>query len=261
MTAGGAVGFFDSGVGGLSVLRHGIDRFCARPLLYVADSAHAPYGRRSQDEVQDRARSITAFLIEQGAGCVVVACNTATAQAVEVLRAEFDVPIVGMEPALKPAAGLTRSGAIAVLATPGTLGSGRFARLLSDHGRAARVHTLECPGWVEAVERGASDQADTLALVAAALQPAQQAGVDTYVLGCTHFPFLEQAIRRVVGTGAALVDPGPAVVRQARRRLALDGEPPNPSPVVLYSSGSPQRLREQARRLIGLDAEAFELPV
>lgn len=260
MTLDGAVGFFDSGVGGLSVLRHALDGFCGLPLLYVADSAYAPYGRRPQQEIQERARRITAFLVGQGARCIVVACNTATAQAIEVLRAEFDVPIVGMEPALKPAAGLTRGGGVAVLATPGTLASGRFARLVSDHAGSARVHSLECAGWVEAVESGAEDSADTHRLVADALRPALEAGVDTYVLGCTHFPFLDKAIRSAVGDAVALVDPGPAVVRQARRRLNIDCAGSARSEVRLYTSAAPTRLSEQARRLIGVEALAVALP-
>jgi glutamate racemase len=261
MTPTGAVGFFDSGVGGLSVLRHALDQFAGLPLLYVADSAYAPYGRRTQQQVLARARLITGFLVDQGARCVVLACNTATALAVETLRAEFEVPIVGMEPALKPAAALTRGGGIAVLATPGTLGSGRFARLLSDHAGTVRVHAIECAGWVEAVETGVNDCAVTSRLVAEALRPARDEGVDTYVLGCTHFPFLEKAIRQAAGDSAALIDPGPAVVRQARRRMHLEAEDPRLSTVRLYSSGPPERLRDQARDLIGLHAEAFPLPV
>mgnify|MGYP006284128533 FL=1 len=261
MTLGAAVGFFDSGVGGLSVLRHALDQFGGLPLLYVADSAYAPYGRRSQQQVQERARLITRFLVGQGARCVVLACNTATAHAIELLRAEFEIPIVGMEPALKPAAALTRGGGVAVLATPGTLGSGRFARLLSDHAGAVRVHTLECAGWVEAVESGAQDTVATHRLVAAGLRPLQDTGVDTYVLGCTHFPFLENAIRQALGEVAALIDPGPAVVRQARRRMNLAAENQGVSQVRMYSSGPPHRLRDQARELIGMDAEALPLPV
>lgn len=260
MSSAGAIGFFDSGVGGLSVLRHALRVMGGRPLLYVADSAHAPYGRRQPAEVVERSRLICRFLLEQGAQCIVVACNTATAIAVDALRAEFALPIVGMEPALKPAAALSRSGKVAVLATPGTLSSGRFARLVSDHGRDVQIHRRFCPNWVEAVEEGEFDAPYVYDLVNAELAPLARIGVDTFVLGCTHFPFLEAVIRRVVGDQAALVDPGPAVVRQACRRLGIDPLPGPVSPVSLFSSGQPEILRRQAAALIDLHAPAEPLP-
>lgn len=255
-----AIGFFDSGVGGFSVLRHGLGTLAGSPLLYVADSAHAPYGARTAHDVVTRCRSITRFLVEQGAGAVVVACNTATAIAVEQLRAEFAVPIVGMEPAIKPAARLTRSGRIAVLATRGTLGSDRYARLRSDHGDRIEVHERICHHWVEAVEEGDLDNPRVHDLVNAELAPLHQLGVDTYVLGCTHFPFLLPAIRHVVGPGAELVDPGPAVIEQLRRRLDMTAGRDTPSTVRLFTSGEPARLQQHAATLIGLEAHAYPLP-
>ena len=256
-----AIGFFDSGVGGFSVLRHALNAVNGIPLLYVADTAFAPYGARSVEEVVERSRTITRFMLEQGAEAIVVACNTATAMAVERLRSEFDIPIIGMEPAIKPAAQLTRSARVAVLATGGTLASDRYARLRSDHGRQIEVHECICRHWVEAVEQGDLDSPRVLDLVNAELAPLHRIGIDTYVLGCTHYPFLVPAIRAVVGEDVQLVDPGPAVIGQLRRRLGLlSVEPPSVSPVRLYTSGSPALLQRHAQRLIGLSAECHRLP-
>ena len=260
MSSPSAIGFFDSGVGGFSVLRHALDAVGGAPLLYVADSAFAPYGARSAAEVLQRSRLITRFLLEQGAEAIVVACNTATAMAVEGLRSEFEVPIIGMEPAIKPAAQVTRSASVAVLATSGTLASDRYARLRSDHGRQIEVHERICRHWVEAVEEGDLDSPRVFDLVNAELAPLHQLGVDTYVLGCTHFPFLAPAIRAVVGEGVNLVDPGPAVIGQLRRRLGLlPAQSPSASPVRLYTSGSPAQLQRHAQRLIGLSAPCHPL--
>jgi len=255
-----AIGFFDSGVGGFSVLRHALHRVAGIPLVYVADSAYAPYGAREPAEVIARGRTICRFLIEQGAEAIVVACNTATAIAVETLRAEFRVPIIGMEPALKPAARLTRSGKVAVLATRGTLDSHRYARLLSDHGRSIEVHQRICHHWVELVEEGDLDNPRVFDLVHAELLPLHQAGIDTYVLGCTHFPFLVPAIRRVVGDAVNLVDPGPAVVAHLCRRLELGDVGHGISAVRLFTTGRPEGLSRQAAALIGLHGEAAKFP-
>lgn len=255
-----AIGFFDSGVGGFSVLRHALYRVHGAPLIYVADSAFAPYGRRPPAEVIERGRRICRFLVEQGAAAIVVACNTATAIAIETLRNEFAVPIVGMEPALKPAARLTRSGDVGVLATQGTLHSDRYRRLLSIHGREIAVHERVCHHWVEVVEEGDLASPRVYDLVNAELAPLHRAGIDTYVLGCTHFPFLADTIRRVVGDAVQLVDPGPAVVDQLCRRLNLGGTDATGSPVRLFTSGDPARLRAHARNLIGLDAACEQLP-
>lgn len=261
MSQPAAIGFFDSGVGGLSVLRHALDQVAGAPLLYIADSAHAPYGGRAPAEVTARCRSIARFLVEQGAEALVVACNTATAIAIEALRSEFDQPIVAMEPALKPAARMTRTGKVAVLATPGTLASARYARLLSDHGRAIEVHERPCRQWVEVVEAGDLDSPRVHDLVNAELAPLDRLGVDTYVLGCTHYPFLAGSIRNVLGAEVGLVDPGPAVIAQLRRRLALQSTQATRSTVRLFSSGPPVRLQDHARRLIGLQAQVAALPV
>lgn len=259
MTAVGAIGFFDSGVGGLSVLRHAVTAVQGQPLLYVADSAFAPYGRRDPEQVIERSRSICRFLIEQSATAIVVACNTATAIAIETLRNEFAVPIIGVEPAVKPAAALSRTGKVAVLATQGTLRSARYAQLLSIHGREITVFPRACRHWVEAVEEADIDSPRVHDLVNAELSTLHASGVDVYVLGCTHFPFLTGAIRHVVGDAVNIIEPGAAVIGQLRRRLGLDHTPTTASEVTLYTSADTTRLHALAQNLIALDAPCHAL--
>ena len=190
-----------------------------------------------------------------------VACNTATAMAVGALRAEFAAPVIGMEPGLKPAAGMTASGQVAVLATHGTLNSDRYARLLSDHGDEIAVHERICRDWVEAVEQGDLDSPLTHHLANAALQPLHAAGVDTFVLALCPLPVLLSVIRSIVGDKVHLIDPGPAVVAQLRRRLGLVASTEIQSPVQLFSSGNPATLAALAHALVNLDAPCEPLPM
>ncbi len=229
------VGVFDSGVGGLSVARAIRARLPDLDLIYVADSAHAPYGAKSAAAVRERSRAITRFLFDQGAAAVVVACNTATAMAVEDLRESFAQPIVAMEPAVKPAAAATRTGRIGVLATAGTLESVRYRRLLQDHGSQVKVIERVCHHWVDQVERGELSGATARAAVAAEIEPLLEAGADTLVLGCTHFPWLAPLIADVAGPEVALIDPAPAVAEQLARRL-INGSTAGHGALTLYSS-------------------------
>lgn len=213
------VGVFDSGVGGLSVLREIRALLPHEDLLYVADSAHIPYGEKSARFVEARSLAIAKFLLEHHAKAVVVACNTASSAALATLRAQFSMPIVGMEPAVKPAAQQTRSRRVAVLATGATLASEKFAQLLARFGGGVVVHVQPCPGLVEQVEAGELDGEDTRALVEKYVAPLLHRGVDTLVLGCTHYPFLLPLIRQVAGPAVSVIDPSPAVARELRRRL------------------------------------------
>ena len=214
------IGVFDSGVGGLSVLREIRHLLPSADLLYVADSGHAPYGERSAAFIAARVDTIATFFHQAGVTAIVVACNTASAVAAHSLRARFDLPVVAIEPAIKPAAQRTRSGVIGVLATPRTLRSPGIARLVDAHGRGMRVLMQACPGWVEQVERGELGGERTEAMVARAIQPLLAQGADTLVLGCTHFPLLRDVIARLAGPNVELIDPAPAVARELARRLA-----------------------------------------
>ncbi|MDO8312576.1 MAG: glutamate racemase [Sideroxyarcus sp.] len=221
-TSSSVIGVFDSGVGGLSVLHH-IRRTLPRErLIYIADSAHVPYGDKSASYIEQRSLILTRFLVSQGADAIVIACNTATAAAVASLRSQFSIPIVGMEPAVKPAVAASKSGVVGVLATVGTLESARFAALLEKYAGDVEILTQGCPGLVEQVELGELNSAKTRDLVERYTAPLLARGADTLILGCTHYPFLAPLIREVVGANITLVDTGAAVARQLQRRMQTE---------------------------------------
>ncbi len=222
MSTSRAIGVFDSGVGGLSVLHHIRQTLPNERLIYVADSGHVPYGDKSPAYIEKRSHALARFLVSQGADAIVIACNTATAAAVSSLRSQFSIPIVGMEPAVKPAVAATRSGVVGVLATIGTLESARFAALLEKYAGTVEIVTQGCPGLVEQVELGELHSARTRELVARYTAPLIARGADTLILGCTHYPFLAPLIREMVGDGIALVDTGAAVARQLQRRIEAE---------------------------------------
>ena len=214
------IGVFDSGVGGLSVWRALRQLLPQESLCYVADSGHAPYGDKAPSFIQERAEAVTTFLLRQGVKALVVACNTVTGLSIAALRERFaHLPIVAIEPAVKPAVALTRSGVVGVLATHNTVRSAGLARLISQHSGTVRVLTQACPGWADRVEKGDLDSPATEALVRQYLEPVLAAGADTLVLGCTHYPFLEPLIRKVAGPAAHILDPAPAVARELLRQL------------------------------------------
>ena len=223
MSPSDPIGLFDSGVGGLSILRHVRQVLPHENLVYAADSRFAPYGDKSDNEIAARAQAMVAFLLERGVKAIVVACNTATAAAVDKLRERFPLPIVGMEPAVKPAAALTRSGVVGVLATSRTIASERFEKLVAAHGSGVRVVPRACPGWVEQVEQGDLASPATRALVDRHVTPLVDAGADTIVLGCTHYSFLTDVIRQAAGESVALVDSVDGVSRELNRRLGECG--------------------------------------
>lgn len=250
----GCIGVFDSGVGGLSVLREIVRILPHQELVYVADSAHVPYGERETGEIRVLSRAITAFLVEQGAVVVVVACNTASAAALNHLRARFDVPIVGMEPAIKPAAERTSSQQIGVLATPATFQGELYGRLVERFAHETEVHTQVCPGLVERVEAGQVDHPETEALLRQYLAPLLSAGIDALVLGCTHYPFLRPTIERIVGPRVDVIDPAPAVARQTGRVLDRQGvlRDQGAGQVTCFTSGDPVAFEAQVCRLVEL---------
>ena len=220
MKAAYPIGVFDSGVGGLSVLREIRRELPGEDLLYVADSGHAPYGDKSTELIEARAVAIVEFLLSQNAKAIVVACNTATGVAIKMLRARFSVPIVAMEPAVKPAVTHTRSGVIGVLATSRTIASDNFARLHDRFGAEVKILMQACPGLVEQVETGDLASSKTRALMERYVAPLLEQNADTLVLGCTHYPFLAPLIQEIAGPTVAIIDPSAAIARELRRRLS-----------------------------------------
>jgi len=254
------IGLFDSGVGGLSVWRAVVERLPNEATIYFADSAHCPYGPRPPEEVRALSTAITRFLISQGCKLVVVACNTASAAALDVLRAEFDVPIVGMEPAIKPAAEQTQTGHVGVLATAGTLRGDLFQNTSRHYANGVRVHVQVGEGLVEQVEAGQLDSPETEALLRRYLDPMLAAGVDRIALGCTHYPLLIPLIERIVAGQATVIDPAQAVARQVARvleRYNLGAAiPPQSFPAHrFYSTGSPELLQNLVEKLTGRHVE------
>ncbi|MBE7376313.1 glutamate racemase [Pseudomonas lopnurensis] len=238
------VGVFDSGVGGLSVLREIRQRLPHESLLYLADSAHVPYGEKSPEYIRQRCRIIAAFLLERGAKALVLACNTATAAGITELRELYpQLPIIGMEPAVKPAALATRSGVVGVLATTGTLKSARFAALLDRFAADVRVITQPCPGLVERIEAGDLHSAQTRAMLADWVEPLLAQGCDTLILGCTHYPFIGPLLGELLPADVRLIDTGTAVARHlhevlAERHLLANGQ----AQQRFYCSGDPLRM-------------------
>ncbi|WP_436231511.1 glutamate racemase [Candidatus Methylomicrobium oryzae] len=217
------VGVFDSGVGGLSVLSEIRRQLPAENLIYVADSGHAPYGDKPRAFIEKRSLAITRFLLDRGAKAIVVACNTATGAAAASLRTRFTLPIVAMEPAIKPAAAQTRTGVVGVLATSRTLASHNFVKLFERYGSEAEILPQACPGLVEQVEAGELAGEKTRSLLERYLAPLLIKGADTLVLGCTHYPFLRALIQEIAGPNVAVIDSSEAVARQLCRRLEAHG--------------------------------------
>ena len=252
MSSDNPVGVFDSGVGGLSVLREIRRVLPPEDLVYVADSAHAPYGDRAPEYIADRAVALVEFLVREGAKAVVVACNTATGIAVDALRARFPLPIVAIEPAVKPAAAATRSGVVGVMATTQTLASRRFLKLVDAHASGARVLVQPSPGLVEQVESLQLTAGATRALVEQYVRPLVEGGADTIVLGCTHYPFLTPIIQAAAGPGVAIVDPAVAVARELRRRLEaaeLSAGADRKGKEIFWTTGPPDAVRRTIEAL------------
>lgn len=250
----GAIGVFDSGVGGLSVLQAIRAQLPHEHLVYVADSGHAPYGDKPAAHIVDRTLSVGLWLAGQGVRAITVACNTATVMAVHELRRQTHLPVVAIEPAIKPAAQLTRTGVVGVLATQQTIQSEGVARLVERFGLGVRFVLQPCPGWVEQVERGELDTPATLEMVERDTRALKAAGADVWVLGCTHYPFLAPALRRVAGPAVQLLDPAQAVAKELVRRLppAMPGIPVHPG-VTCYTSGDPAQTQRVMARLWGTE--------
>nr|WP_314546733.1 glutamate racemase [uncultured Massilia sp.] len=260
------IGVFDSGLGGLSILRHVRARLPHEHLIYVADAGYAPYGDKSDEVLAARSLAVARFLVARGIKALVVACNTATVAAVKVLREHFpDMPIVGVEPGLKPAAAASRNGKIGVLATASTLAGAKFLRLRDEVGAATQAEFLlqPCRGLVERIE--ANDAEGTTAMLRRYVTPLVEQGVDTLVLGCTHYPLVKASIEQVAleagGVGITLVDTGEAVTRQLVRLLEAGGllrADASPGSLEAYTSASATALSAAFNVLVGIDPPVHE---
>ncbi|MBP6468981.1 MAG: glutamate racemase [Chloroflexi bacterium] len=250
------IGIFDSGVGGLSVLNELRRLLPQENLLYVADQAHVPYGSRPLDEIRRFSEAITHFLLAHKAKLVVVACNTASAAALTHLRNTFPiVPFVGMEPAVKPAARQTQSGRVGVLATATTFASERYADLMARYAREVVVWEDPCRGLVGLIESGEVNTPMTMALLRNILDPMLASGVDTLVLGCTHYPFVIPLLRQISGPEVMIIDPAPAIARQVERVLQQHknlASLPAVGEVRLFTTGAADLFTEQVRGLLGM---------
>jgi glutamate racemase len=257
MTVMGPVGIFDSGVGGLSVAREIRRVLPSEDLLYVADTAYCPYGDRPVDEVRERALAVGRHLEAAGAKVVIVACNTATGAALESLREALAIPVIGLEPAVKTGAARTRNRRVGVMATVSTLRSERFARLVRAHGDGVEVLAQPCPGLVDLIEQGHLDGDVLAARVGELTQPLREAQVDTVVLGCTHYPFVAEALQRALGPGVEIVDSGPAIARRLEQVLGDGGlrAAPGPGSLRIRTTGEPDAVQPVVDRLWGTAVE------
>ena len=259
------IGVFDSGIGGLSVLRHLQAQLPAEHFVYLADQGHVPYGSRSAEEIIQFSQGITQFFQRQlNAKAIVIACNTASAAALSLLREQFDVPFVGMEPAVKPAARQTQSGKVGILATGGTFASERYARLTAKHAQGVTVWEDPCIGLVPEIEAGRLDSPAVHHILQQALAPMLAAGVDTVVLGCTHYPFVLSVVEGIVGTAVTIIDPAPAVARQTGvvlRQHNLLAERDQPGSVRFITTGLAEPCARQVEQLLGLEDTVVETAV
>lgn len=256
------VGVFDSGVGGLSVAREIRRELPSEHLLYVADTAYVPYGDRSEEEVRARTLRIGEWMQAQGAKVFVVACNTASGAALEALRERLAIPVIGLEPALKPAVRESANGRVGVMATTGTCGSARLQRLVENYAGGATVVRQPCPGLADMVEDGVLSGALLDARMAEYVAPLREAGVDTVVLGCTHYVFVRDAIQQAL-PGVRLLDSSPAIARRTRQILADAGAlaPEGPGSVRILTTGDPAGVAPIVHRLWGEPEEVRRVEI
>jgi len=256
------IGVFDSGIGGLSILDEALDQLPEHDYIYLADSANAPYGEKSSEWIAARSLALCQYLAEEGCDAIVVACNTATAEAIKDIRQKLNIPIIGVEPGIKPAAMQTQNGIVGVLATEATLNSDKFNALLATLPANCQFIKQAGAGLVPLIESGEADGEETLELLAKHLEPIQDAGADTLVLGCTHYPFLRKAIRKLLGDSITLIDTSEAVVRQLKRQLE-DKETAHSEDtcgsVLFMSSKDEVTLLRMAQELMSSDLSAHAI--
>jgi glutamate racemase len=247
------IALFDSGVGGLSVLREVRRQLPTEHLIYFADQAHVPYGPRTLEEIRIFARGATHFFLEHRAKAIVIACNAASAASLHFLRELFpEVPFVGMEPAVKPAAEHTSKGIIGVITTKATYQGELFASVIDRFAAGVEVITQVCPDFVTFVEEGQIDTPAVYRAAEAYLRPLLATGIDQLVIGCTHFPFLTPVLEEVAGPHVTIIDPSPAVARQTGRVTAhIRNSSQEMGTTTFFTSGDPEMFRALAERLLG----------
>jgi glutamate racemase len=255
------IGIFDSGVGGISVLRAIREQMPEESVIYFGDQVHIPYGPRPMEQIRSFSDAITKFLLEKNVKIIVVACNTASAAALNYLRKRLpDVQFVGMEPAVKPAAEYTHTGKVGVLATPATFQGALYASVVERFANGVELFQNTCPGLVQQIERGNLNGEETRRILEDALLPMLEKNIDTVVLGCTHYPFVIPLIQQLVGDAkrVRVIDPAPAVAKQAGRLLEARGmrnETESKGDVRFYTSGDPNALKTLLPSLWGEDGE------
>jgi glutamate racemase len=256
------IGIFDSGVGGLSVLRTIHEQMPHENIVYFGDQGHVPYGARPMEEIQKFSEEITRFLLEQDSKIIVVACNTASAAALKYLREKFaDVSFVGMEPAVKPAAEVTQTGKVGVLATPATFQGALYASVVERFGAEVELFQHTCPGLVSQIERGELDTPRTREILQDALLPMLEENIDTVVLGCTHYPFVIPLIEQIVGENVRVIDPAPSVAKQAKRLLeARDylNRSEETGHVEFFTSGDVKEVQSVLMKLLGMYEDVYQ---
>lgn len=257
------IGVFDSGLGGLSVLKHLKQNLLNQSFQYVADSGNAPYGDKSESYIRQRSIEISNFLANNQVSAVVVACNTATAAAIQSIRDSLTIPVVAVEPGLKPAALQTKTGKVGVLATASTLKSQQYKNLASRFSKNVTFYEQAAYGLVEMIEAGKLEDTSTYNLVREYLQPMIEKGVDSVVLGCTHYPFLLKVFRDIAGTEINIVDTGGAISDQLSRVMCTaDAQQLETAEAdVFYSSGEIYHTQDMISRLLGVQVKVRALPV
>jgi glutamate racemase len=253
------IGVFDSGVGGLSVLRAMRKLMPEESILYFGDQGHVPYGPRSMKQIQNFSEGITEFLLDHDAKLIVVACNAASAAALKHLRTRFpEVSFVGMEPAVKPATETTKTGKVGVLATPATFQGALYASVVERFAAGVELLQHTCPGLVNQIEKGDLNSTDTRLILEDALLPMLEKNIDTVVLGCTHYPFVIPLIERIVGEKVRVIDPAPSVAKQAKRLLEAAGmknQPQSCASVRFFTSGDAAEMKSILPVLLGESGE------
>jgi len=256
------IGVFDSGVGGLSILDEALQQLPHHNYIYFADSANAPYGDKPPQWIAERSLQICRYLMEQDCSAIVVACNTATAEAIATIRSTLDIPIIGVEPGIKPAAMQSQNGIVGVLATEATLNSDKFNALLATLPEHCQFIKQAGAGLVPLIEAGLIETPEMQALLRSHLKPIQDQGADTLVLGCTHYPFLKKMIRAIVGDSMTLIDTSDAVVRQLLRQLHQQGlivSSKHSPKLSLLSTASADTLQTMAERLLHRDLSQYTI--